>query len=96
MGGHLLFNIEFPNKEMRDKFEKQEKLRRMFQYNGLLIEEKWYDCFYYPMWMGYAEPQDTIRRCKKNKIKIKKFLSIDISTNGSWFDEIKQEAYEEE
>ena len=58
MGGYLLYNIEFPNKKMRDKFEKQEKLRRMFQY-------KWaneYDCTYYPTWEGYGEPQDIIKR----------------------------------
>ena len=92
MGGYLLFNIEFSNKVERDKFEKQEKLKRMFQYKDI----DYYDCTYYPSWMGYAEPQEILKRCRKNKIKIKRFLSIDLSTQGSWFDEIKQETYKEE
>ena len=90
MGGYLLFNIEFPNKEMRDRFEEYEyKLKRMFQYKDID-----YDCTYYPVWEGYAEPQEILKRCKKNKIKIKKFLSIDLSTQGSWYNEIKQEKAE--
>lgn len=92
MGGYLLFNIEFSNRVERDKFEKQEKLKRMFQYK----DETYYDCTYYPIWMGYAEPQDIIKRCRKKKTKINKFLSIDLSTNGSWFDEIKIEEYKRE
>ena len=99
MGGYLLYNIEFPDKESRDKFEKHEKLKRMFQYwnqkSDNLGERDYYDCYYYPTWEGYAEPQDIIKRCRKNKIKITKFLTIDLSTNGSWFDEIKQETYKE-
>ncbi len=88
MGGYLLFNIEFPNKNTRDKFEEQEaKLKRMFQYTY----GDDYDCTYYPVWEGYAEPQEILKRCKKSEIRIKKFLSIDLSTQGSWFDEIKQE-----
>jgi len=97
MGGWLLYNIEFPNKEMRDKFEKQEKIKRMFQYKSERGDEReYYDCTYYPTWEGYAEPQEILKRCRKNKIKIKEFLSIDLSTNGSWFNEIKQEIYKED
>ncbi len=101
MGGYLLFNIEFPNKETRDKFEKQEKLKRMFQYwerigDGGKGKEDYYDCTYYPTWEGYAEPREILKRCRKNKIKLKRFLSIDLSTQGSWFDEIKQKDYKEE
>ena len=89
MGGYLLLNIDFTNIKERDKFEKQEKLRRMFQYKG----EGYCDCTYYPVWMGYYEPQNILKRCKKNKIRIKKFLSIDLSTQGDWYDQIKQEGY---
>ncbi len=101
MGGYLLYNITFPNKKERDKFEKQEKIKRMFQYYSSKEdikegEEEYYDCTYYPTWEGYIEPQEIIKRCKKNKIKIIKFLSLDLSTQGSWFDEIKEKAYEEE
>ena len=92
MGGYLLYNIRFSNKEMRDKFEKQEKkLRRMFQY-----KDDDYDCTYYPTWEGYGEPLEIIKKCKRNKIKIDRFLSIDLSTQSNWFDEIKQESYVEE
>ena len=97
MGGYLLLNIEFPNKLERDKFEKQENMRRMFQYWNQKDDGgiNYYDCFYYPSYIGYAEPQDIIKRCR-NKIKINKFLSIDLSINGSWYDEIKEKSYEEE
>jgi len=100
MGAYLLYNIEFPNREERDKFEKQEKLKRMFQYNSSKRDIKeggkeYYDCTYYPTWEGYAEPQGIIKRCKKNKIKITKFLSVDLSTQTSWYDEIKEMAYED-
>lgn len=87
MGGYLLYNIKFPNRKMRDKFEKQEKVRRIFQYKL----DNDYDCIYYPTWEGYYEPQEILKRCKKNKIKLKKFLSIDLSTQCNWFNEIKVE-----
>lgn len=101
IGGYLLFYIEFPNRKMRDRFEKQEKVRRMFQYSDRINEEGigprgWYDCTYYPVWMGYGEPQDILKRCRKNKIKIVKFLSIDLSTQSGWWDVIKEELFEEE
>ncbi len=92
VSGYLLFNIEFPNKIERDKFEKQEKMKRMFQYADI----GYCDCFYYPVWMGYGEPEEILKKCRKNKIKIKKFLSIDLPTNGDWWDVIKQETYKEE
>ena len=71
----------------------------MFQYwegRDGLGPKGWYDCYYYPAWMGYAEPQIILKRCRKNKIKLTKFLSIDLSTNGDWWDVIKEEAWEEE
>ncbi|MFA6073923.1 MAG: hypothetical protein WC758_07450 [Candidatus Woesearchaeota archaeon] len=90
MGGYLLFNVEFPSKEDRDKFEKLFKIKRMFQYKD--IE---YDCFYYPRWMGYGDPKEMIMKMRKEKIKFKKFLSNDLPCNSSWFDEIKEKSYEE-
>lgn len=101
MGGYLLFNIEFPSRIDRDKFEKQEKIKRIFQYNSSKEDIKeggkeYYDCTYYPTWEGYAEPKEIMKRCKKNKIKLIKFLSIDLSTNGYWWDEIKDMGYEED
>ena len=92
MGGYLLFNIEFKSKENRDKFEQHkfksfDKFKRMFQY----IDGNVYDCTYYPICIGYYEPQLIIKESKKNKIKFKKFLSIDLSTQSPWFDELKQE-----
>ncbi len=94
MGGYLLFNIEFKSKEDRDKFEKRKfkyngKFKRMFQYKF----ENIYDCFYYPVWMGYAEPKDIIREMKKIKIKFTKFASNDLPTNAQWWDELKEETY---
>jgi hypothetical protein len=98
MGGYLILNIEFPNKKERDKFEKMKvfigcktKFKRMFQY-----VDREYICYYYPIWMGYAEPQDILKRCRKKKIKINDFLSLDLSSNGTWYDEIKQKSMEYE
>ncbi len=101
MGGWLLFNVEFPNREERDKFEKFTKLKRMFQYWNqkdlhTVGESLWYNCYYYPAWEGYGEAEELIKKCKKKKIKIVKFLSVDLSTNGCWYDELKQEAYNED
>ena len=95
IGGYLLLNLEFSSKKDRDKFEKQfflfkTKFKRMFQY----IDDT-YDCFYYPVWMGYAEPSDIIQVCKKKNIKIVKFLTIDLSTNGCWYDQLKEKEYNE-
>lgn len=96
MGGYLLFQIQFPSKEDRDKFEsKMGYIKRLFQYditNKMLS----FECTYYPIWMGYEEPQEYIKACKRLKIKLIKFLSIDLSTTGQWYDEIKQEQYVEE
>ncbi len=94
MGGYLLFNIVFKSKEDRDKFENHKfyslgKFTRMFQYNF----DKEYECNYRPSYMGYAEPMEIIKECKKNKIKIKRFLSVDLSTQSRWWDEIKEETY---
>lgn len=93
MGGYLLFNIEFKSKEDRDKFENHKfkyngKFRRMFQYKDI-----GYECFYYPVWMGYADPQETIKEMKKLKIKFTKFVHNDLPTNSTWWDELKQETY---
>ncbi len=88
MGGYLLFNIEFKDKKDRDNFEKIFKIKRMFQYIDIT-----YDCFYYPTWMGYAEPREILNKMKKEGIKQIKFLSLDIGTNGGWYDEIKQKGY---
>jgi hypothetical protein len=92
MGGYLLFNIEFKSKDNRDRFEKYKfkslgGFKRMFQYK----DGEDYDCTYYPSWMGYFEPQLIIKECRKEKIKYTKFLSIDLSTQSPWFDEINQE-----
>lgn len=93
MGGYLLFNIEFKSKKDRDKFEKNCDVKRMFQYwnqKDIPSKDDYYDCYYYPVWMGYGEPQDIIKKMRKMKIKVNKFLSIDLPTNSPWFDEIKQ------
>lgn len=94
MGGYLLLNIEFKSKEDRDKFENHKfyslgKFKRMFQYEY----GGEYECSYYPSYMGYAEPKLMIKECKKNKIKIKRFLSVDLSTQSRWWDELKDETY---
>ena len=99
MGGHLLYNIEFPNRKTRDKFEKKEKkLKRMFQYWCTKEDKRigikdYYNCYYYPSWEGYVEPQEILERCKKRGIKIIRFLSNDLSVNSPWFDEIKRVTY---
>lgn len=94
MGGYLLFNIEFKTKKDRDKFEKHKfeglgGFKRMFQYKSGEV----YECTYYSRWIGYYEPQLIIKECKKIKIRFRKFLSIDLSTQSSWYDELKQETY---
>lgn len=89
MGGYLLLNIEFKDKEDRDIFEKKFKVKRILQYKY----DGNYDCYYYPKYMGYAEPEEMIKKCK---IDFVRFLSIDISTNSNWFNELKQESFNNE
>ncbi len=94
MGGYLLFTIEFKSKEDRDKFENHnfkffKKFKRMFQYDY----DESYECNYYPKWMGYYEPQEIMKECRKNKIKFKRFLSMDLSTQSNWYNEVKQETH---
>lgn len=101
MGGYLLLNIEFKSKKDRDRFEKLNLTgKRMFQYwnqkDCIQTDKDYYDCFYYPIWMGYAEPQEIIKKCKANKIKFNKFLSADLPTNSPWYDEIKDCTYIEQ
>jgi len=97
MGGYLLLNLEFKDKNSRDIFEKEFKLKRNFQYK----QDKYdgsdrIECFYIPSWMGYAEPNEMKKKFKKLGIKVNKFLSLDVSTNSSWYDEINQSSLEVE
>ena len=83
MGGYLLLNLEFKDKESRDTFEKKFGIERMFQY-----AEDRYDCFYTPTWMGYYEPQEMKKKFKELNINVAKFLSLDVGTNSNWDDEL--------
>lgn len=95
MGAYQIWYIEFKNKQDRDKFEKLIpkkmcfKLRRLFQYDLKEIG-KGYDCTYYMGFLGYAEGNYALDLCKKNKLKLIKFLSLDLSTQSRWFNEMKE------
>lgn len=88
MGAYQIFNIEFKNKKDRDKAEKVIG-KRMFQY-----EDGTYDCTYYMGWYGYGHGLEILKKFKKIKVKPIKFLSMDLSTQSTWFDEIKQYTFE--
>lgn len=89
MGAYQLFNIEFKNKNDRDKCEKFLP-KRLFQY-----ADDTYECTYYMGWDGYGLGQEVLGKMKKLKVKPIKFLSVDLTTQSDWYNELKQETYKD-
>jgi uncharacterized protein YjaZ len=100
MGAYQIWNIEFKSTKDRDNFEKiiprvmAFKLKRLFQYNLAEIS-KGLDVTYYAGWLGYAEGYEAIKLCKKKKIRLLKFLSVDLSCQSPWYNELKQVSYKD-
>ncbi len=99
MGAYQLFKLTFKTKAARDWFESNlkedvQKPRRLFQYNEL---KDWneLECCYYMSWDGYGLGQIVLEQLKKAKIMkdVIKFISMDLTCDGNWWDEIKQETY---
>ncbi len=100
MGAYQIFYIEFKDKETRDFFEKINEVnntiskpRRLFQYDNIK-EGFTIDCTYYMSWDGYGLGSSCIDTIKKHCIiqKINKFLSLDLSTQSDWYDELKRDS----
>jgi hypothetical protein len=87
MGAYQIWIIEFNSKEDRDKTEKSKiPGRRLFQFKYL----KSYECAYFIGWDGYAAGAEYLNFLKKIKVKPVKFLSLDLSTQSRWYDELKK------
>ena len=104
MGAYQIFYIEFKDKESRDFFEKINdvdsniaKPRRLFQYN-CLNDGYTLDCTYYMSWDGYGLGSMCIDAIKKyyQISQINKFLSLDLSTQSDWYDELKNKSSDDE
>ena len=86
MGAYQIWHIEFKNKEVRDKFEATAKVRRLFQYHEFKDES--YDCTYYAGWEGYHYVKSFLTANNGLRNGIIKFESLDLSTQGEWYDEL--------
>ena len=99
MGAYQLFKITFKSKEARDWFENNlkdiQKPKRLFQYDNLK-EFGELKCCYYMGLDGYALGQIILKQLRKAKLmkQIEKFVSMDLSCESDWYDEIKQETLE--
>lgn len=91
MSAYQIIKIEFKTRKDRDKFENKFKYKRLFQYKDLT-----YECTYYLGWDGYDITRQIKEWLNKHiKLKnIKEYLSIDLTTNSSWWDELKDGSYE--
>ena len=97
MGAYQLFKLTFKSKEARDWFENNlkedvQKPRRLFQYD-YLKEYNELECCYYMSWDGYGLGQIVLGQLKKAKQMkyIKKFVSMDLTCEGTWWDVLKEE-----
>ena len=50
------------------------------------------ECCYYMGWDGYGLAQEIMRKLKFKPVK---FISMDLTCNSNWLDELKQETYKE-
>ncbi len=86
MGAYQVWHIEFKDKKTRDRFEKTIKLKRLFQYHD---NDESYECTYYVGWESYGHGCYFLEKNKWMRPNIIKFKSMDLSTQGDWFDELK-------
>ena len=66
-----------------------QKPRRLFQYDELRDFNE-LECCYYMSWDGYDLSRQVLKQLKKAKQmkNITKFISMDLTCEGSWWDEI--------
>ncbi len=86
MGAYQIWHVEFKNREVRDKFEAAMKKRRLFQYHEFKDEP--YDCTYYVGWEGYYYAKDFLKSNSNLRNGIIKFETLDLSTQGEWYNEL--------
>ena len=96
MGAYRLFKITFKSKEARDWFENNlkediQKPKRLFQYD-YLGENNELECCYYMNWDGYCLGQIILKQLKKANLmkQITKFVSMDLTCESFWWDEINE------
>ncbi len=94
MGAFQIWHIEFKDEESRKYFEKLKLHQKI-----LCTYCSWYDTTipkylrtgeitYFMGWEGYALGGDFLRK-HFMKLNIKKFYSLDLSTMGTWYNELK-------
>ena len=87
MGGFQIWNIIFKDKESKRFFEKLKLHPRMLcSYCDWKEEDG--DVTYFMSYQGYDYGREFLEKYIK-KIKIKQFYSLDISTRGSWYNELR-------
>lgn len=101
----MVFDISFKTLKDRKKFDKEYKnlIKVLVDNNSndfgfgayKMFRDTTIDVVYYMGFMGYAEPIDILKECKQKNIKINKFLSLDLSANSSWYDEVKEKSMED-
>ena len=93
MGAYQLFNIEFIDIRTRNLFEEKFKYKRLFQYH--FDKEENFDCTYYIGWDGYGKGKEVVDWFSKRKIlkSISRFVSVDLTTQSEWWDELNDRSY---
>lgn len=96
----MIFDIGFERKKDRRKFEKMYKIKQ----KNILVSEKsdscgfgvWamsrnlcLDVVYYMGFLGYYDPQEILRECRKAKINIKFLAFIPLNDRNSHWEKIK-------
>lgn len=100
MGAFMVFDVGFKSKKDRDKFEKKYEIRK----KDILVDEcansggfcAWtfmrnatVDVIYFMGFMGYGDPHEMLKECKKEKINITFLTWIPINDRDSIWEKLK-------
>ena len=100
MGSFQIWDVSFKEEKDRQKFEKKYKIKE----KDILVSEKsnsygfcawtmmrnlYLDVVYNMGFMGYADPKDILKKCKKEGIKIKFLSWLSINDKDSKWVKIK-------
>ncbi len=100
MGAFIIFDIKFEKEKDREKFQKKYKIKK----TNILVDEYSNSCgfmawtylrnpelnpIYYMGFMGYGEPNNMLKECLKEGIKIKFLAWIPINDKEAKWEKIR-------
>lgn len=100
MGAFLIFDIKFETEKDRERFEKEYKIKKKdilvdgdSNSGGFVawtyLRNPCLNPIYYMGFLGYGDPLEILKECKKKKIKIKFLAWIPINDKNSKWEKIR-------